>query len=284
KNSKRKSREFTASKKASPQLPPASVNENERSPSSLPAQHLLEGSRSSELTTTNEESNHSHLRSLPVVSLSDNGKAEKSITPRRTFERDGSSSKEGSSQDVSLTQAGSPVNRSVTSIPSNVASNSTTSSQSDGIASFPTGKSAGKAAKFQIKPFHRMVRQLEKYLDTSEVMELAQLTGQADVVLKMEELQRPLYHLMAIWETKGIVTENDVDTLVELLEELETYEALDLVKDYQELLSEGSTEVTMTDCSMRTGERTALLPSTSFTETSFGRDDESLVAHNSSKQ
>ncbi|XP_071816290.1 uncharacterized protein [Apostichopus japonicus] len=156
KNSKRKSREFTASKKASPQLPPASANENERSPSSLPPQHLLEG------------------------------------------------------------------------------------------------KSAGKAAKFQIKPFRRMVRQLEKYLDTSEVMELAQLTEQTDMVLEMKELQQPLYHLMAIWEKKGIVTENDVDTLVELLEELETYEALGLVKDYQELLSEGSTEVTMTVGSMPT--------------------------------
>ncbi|XP_071816278.1 uncharacterized protein [Apostichopus japonicus] len=219
KNSKRKSREYTASKKASPQLPPASANENERSPSSLPPQHLLEGN------------------------------AEKSTTPRRTFECDGSSSKEGSSPDVTLTQTGSPVDRS---IPSNVASNSTTSSQSDGIASFSTGKSAGKAAKFQIKPFRRMVRQLEKYLDTAEVIELAQLTEQTDVVLKMEDLQRPFHHLMAIWETKGIVTENDVDTLVELLEELETYEALDLVKDYQELLSEGSTEVTMTVCSMPT--------------------------------
>ncbi|XP_071816268.1 uncharacterized protein [Apostichopus japonicus] len=252
KNSKRKSREFTASKKASPQLPPASVNENERSPSSLPAQHLLEGSRSSELTTTNEESNHSHLRSLPVVSLSDNGDAEKSITPRRTLESEGSNAKEGSSPDVSLTQAGSPVDRPVTSIPSTVASKSTTPSQSDGIASFPTGKSAGKASKTQIKPFRRMVRQLEKYLDTAEVTELAQLTEQTDVVLKVEDLKRPFHHLMAIWETKGIVTENDVDFLVELLEDLETYKALNLVKVYQELLAKGSTEVNMTDCSLPT--------------------------------
>ncbi|XP_071816310.1 interferon-induced very large GTPase 1-like isoform X2 [Apostichopus japonicus] len=180
------------------------------------------------------------------------GNAEKGIKPRRTSERYGSNSKEGSSPNVSLKQAGRPVDRSVTSNPSNLASNSTTSSQSDEIASFSTDKGAGKASKFQIKPFRRMVRQLEKYLDTAKVTELAQLTEQTDMVLEMKELQRPFHHLMAIWEKKGIVTETGVDTLVELLEELEIYEALNLVKSYQELLSEGSTEVTLTVCSMPT--------------------------------
>ncbi|PIK35134.1 hypothetical protein BSL78_28037 [Apostichopus japonicus] len=83
---------------------------------------------------------------------------------------------------------------------------------------------------------------------------------------------------MAIWEKEGIVTETDVDTLLEILEDLEIYEALNLVKSYQELLTEGSTEVTTTVCSTPTGERTALLTFMSFTEISFGKDDESLVA------
>ncbi|PIK53413.1 hypothetical protein BSL78_09696 [Apostichopus japonicus] len=79
-----------------------------------------------------------------------------------------------------------------------------------------------------------MVNGLEKCLDHGAVTELAQLTEQdPDFVLKVDDLRRPFHHLMANWEKEGIVKEDDVDTLVELLDVLEAYEALDLVMEYK---------------------------------------------------
>ncbi|XP_071818405.1 uncharacterized protein [Apostichopus japonicus] len=104
-------------------------------------------------------------------------------------------------------------------------------------------KDVCKSGKFKIKPFRLMVHGLEKCLDNGAVTELAQLTEQdPDFVLKVDDLRKPFHHLMANWEKEGIVKEDDVDTLVELLNVLEAYEALDLVMEYQASFGDELTE------------------------------------------
>lgn len=100
-----------------------------------------------------------------------------------------------------------------------------------------------RASRYQIKPFRRMVRRLEDILDHSAVTELAQLSEQGpDFVLKVDELRKPFHHLMANWEKAGIVTEGNVDTLLVLLEEVEAYQALDVVTEYRSSSSNSSAE------------------------------------------
>ncbi|XP_071812013.1 uncharacterized protein [Apostichopus japonicus] len=202
KKNKPKSRNFTAPKAAAPSKPPSvPANENERNPSSLPPPNLLKESASSGFTSTHGESNHSHLQSLPALPLPDNENASPGLT---------STNEESSSAHLQ-------------SLPAKPLS-----------ANGFERKDGRKCRKFKIKPFSLMVHGLEKCLDHGAVTELAQLTDQDhDFVLKVDELQKPFHCLMANWEKEGIVKEDDVDALVELLGVLEANEALDLVMDYK---------------------------------------------------
>lgn len=95
-----------------------------------------------------------------------------------------------------------------------------------------------KVSKFKVKPFRRMVLQLEKVLSHKDVTEMAHLTEQTpDFLKEIAGFDAPFYHLCAQLEKQNIVAEDNVDALIEILEEIEAARGLDIVTKYQQSLT-----------------------------------------------